>query len=202
MGTEMSPEEAAELPDGLNNYLITISDEVVLNCEAMAKKRPIPGCYASISNMAEGLHLNGLTLGYNNNNASVMLRLDEHGRPIAELYGVTFIRTPLEIMWSYGPEYGGGFDPGSSTFSGSDSEQQQESEDEGEGNTTQSLSPEAPDPLAAHGQARFKGAVRRLERVGFNNREDAAPEWGFSNEDFSYEEDSEASTAGEKLEKD
>ena len=110
VGTEISTEAAADLPDGLNNYLITISDETVLNCEDTARARPIPRCFASNANMAEGLHSAGVTLTIHDNNASADLSSDEQGRPIAWLYAVAFIAAGEEIMWSYGVEYAGGFD--------------------------------------------------------------------------------------------
>ena len=109
-GTEISADAAADLPDGSNNYLITIADEIVLNCEDTARARPIPRCFASNANMAEGLHNAGVTLDINGNNASADLSNDRHGRPIAWLYAVVFIAAGDEIMWSYGDEYADGFD--------------------------------------------------------------------------------------------
>ncbi len=187
VGVEISPEEAAALPDGMNNYLIAVSDDIVLNCETMAKMRPEPGCFASISNMAEGLQRDGVTLGYNDNNASADQSLDEQGRPIVELYSVRFIRRNIdEIMWSYGPEFDGVFDRSTTTSSDNEREVSDE-EDEREGNTTASLSPEPQDPLAPHGlQARLQGVVHRLDQAGFG-QDDAIPELAFNN--ISYEDD-------------
>ena len=110
VGLEISTEAAADLPDGSNNYLITVSDEIVLNCEDTARARPVPRCFASNANMAEGLHSAGVTLTIHGNNASADLSSDAEGRPIAWLYAVTFIAAGDEIMWSYGVEYAGGFD--------------------------------------------------------------------------------------------
>jgi hypothetical protein len=137
-GDEISPEDAADLPEGRNRYLIQISDDTVLNCELAATARPIPFCYASNSNMAEGLHREGITLNINNNNASAWRGVDEQGRPVAELYAVVPIAAHEEIMWSYGPEFTEGFDQ--SVFS-DDSDRDTTIGSEGEENMAASLSP-------------------------------------------------------------
>jgi hypothetical protein len=179
----MSPEAAQDLPEGRNNYLITISDEIVLNCEQTANARPIPLCYASNSNMAEGLHRQGVTLTINNNNASAWLRLDEHGRPVADLYAVVPITTGDEIMWSYGPEYEEGFDQ--SAFS-DDVDRDTTVGSEGGRNMAASLSPEARAPPShRRGLDLLQNVIVRLDH-GLDQR-DPMPEWAFANDDISYE---------------
>ena len=110
VGVPITAQAAADLPDGSNNYLITVSDETVLNCQDTARVRPTPLCFASNANMAENLHRGGVTLTIDDNNASANLSTDSTGNLIAELYAVAFIPAGAEIMWSYGEEYAGGFD--------------------------------------------------------------------------------------------
>ena len=114
-GSSMTTAQALALPDGLNNYLIQISDTEVLDCSNTARTRPVPGCYASIANMAEGLHSNGTTLTIDDNNCAAWLDTDDDGCAVADLYAVTDIPPNTELMWSYGRQYAHGFQPSQSS---------------------------------------------------------------------------------------
>ena len=190
-GTRISRAAARNIPQGENNYLISMQDGTVLDCMANATARPAR-CLASKANQSTDLQdrITQRALTYNDNNAYVVWRLVD-GVMEATLYAVRRIAEGEEIMWSYGPSFDLGFDTDTDY---SDASSEELSDDD-------SLNSRAlsPDPLALRsprgGRLRLLDATQRLQAVGFppnrdgydNESGDACPEWAINSSNASYE---------------
>ena len=178
-GVVITRQQAHDIPEGENNYLISLLDDMVLDCMENARARP-PRCLASLANQADSLYDQVALrfLNYDNNNAYVVwIRLD--GAMHATLYAVRQIAEGEEIMWNYGSSFANGFDSDTVLSTSSGEPSFEDSEDES-GSCILSA-----DPLASAqpqgARLRVRAVRQRLRAAGFTHGEDAFPEYAFSN---------------------
>ena len=193
-GVRITRQAARDIPEGENNYLISLQDGFVLDCMDNATARPVR-CLASLANQADSLHdqVAQRFLTYDDNNAYVVWRVID-GVMEATLYAVRRIAKGEEIMWSYGPSFEYGFD--ADTIYSDTEDEEPSFEDDSSGSRALTADPQA--GVHPQGQARqLHRVIRRLRMAGFSRAtdgvddvEDGASQYAFDNDNgFSTDED-------------